>query len=111
MKVSRVNCLGVTSRWLTDEERFEAWGKSGELDDIARDMKHSANSWCERAERATTQKVQKDIVDKLDKLIKDQEDKMSGASAQSQPQGAEGNQKIGSGWSGSTGTGQYRHGR
>lgn len=79
---------------------LEAWGKSGELDDIARDMKHSANRLVNGQSGATTQKVQKDIVDKLDKLIKDQEDKMSGASAQSQPQGAEGNQKIGPGGQG-----------
>lgn len=63
------------------KNELEIWGKTGELDDIERDMRHIAGRLGNSQGGATTQKLQKEVVDKLDKLIKDQEDKKNGAAA------------------------------
>lgn len=53
---------------------LEQW-KQGDLYDIGRDMKHSADRLDHGKSGPATQKVQKDIVDKLTRLIEEEEDK------------------------------------
>lgn len=58
---------------------IDQW-KKGELDDIARDMKHSSNRLNVAQGGDKTQAVQKEIVRKLEQKIKELEDKAAGGS-------------------------------
>lgn len=67
---------------------LEQWTTDG-LDDIARDMKKSADRLKDAKGGEKTQAVQKQIVDKLDRMIKEQEDKKN-AQANAQGKGEDG---------------------
>ena len=72
------------------EEDIKHW-KEGDLNDIERDMRKSADRLNNAQAGDKTQVVQKQIVDKLDKLIKEQEDKAAAAAAAANaPKGPDG---------------------
>lgn len=80
-------------------EDLKNW-KEGDLGDIERDMKKSADRLQIAQGGKETQKIQKDIVDKLDKLIKDQENKGKGGDGQGDKDAQAKQQKQGPGGQG-----------